>query len=198
MKKFTKSMTAIAVSALVAGPAAAVDFDVYYVGDKAEVKLSAGGCKSEKEKNLAVGIYMFGDAFGIDPLGLAFDAGRNTGLWEADTDFGGVVDAEGLFVISKPGKTVFDAPKQATADVSDSTYWNMVGAVDDYLTFGDCKDIQELFGSECQVTKNDVKWSKDGEKVSWKTDMKCPYVTTKDKEKTATLSFKSNNMDLVD
>ncbi len=198
MNKFTKSMTAIAVSALIAGPAAAVDFDVTWSGSKAKVSFKAADCKSASENNLDMTINMFGDGFIVDPVDLDFDAGGNTGLWESTLfSFGYSFDDEGLFIISQTGKTKADAPKKATMDVSDESHLDLIGAIDDYLTnSGQCKagKIVELFPSTCQITKGDAQWSKKGEKLEVRMDMQCEYDNDKGKRKNVTLNISSGKM----
>ncbi len=197
MNKFTKSMTAFAVSALIAGPAAAVEFDVFYSGSKAKVSYKAADCKSANEKNLDMTVDMFGDGFIVDPDDLDFDAGDNTGLWEVTVfSFAESLDGEGLFIISQTGKTKDDAPIKATMDVSQETHGELINAIDGYLNSGVCKDgkVVELFPSSCQITKGDAKWGKKGETLTVKMDMQCQYENDKGKDKSVTLKILSGKM----
>ena len=200
MNKFTKSMTAIAVSALVAGPAAALEFDATYAGEKGQIKFSGNGCDTDKLKNVDV-VMSFINGFGWDFgdfVEIGFESGPDTGYWESSFfSFGEEVEGLGMFIISKPGKTSLDAPKEAVNDISDEIADVLELVLGDYALFN-CKNV-DLVGIEpTTIKKFDTKWSKDGEKVDVKFEANTKYLDDKGKEKKVQLSVKTGKMDLID
>jgi hypothetical protein len=177
MNIFAKSMTAIAISALVAGPAAAVEFDLNWVGTDGSIKLSGDNCSVDKDKNLTVDMEMFGDGFTVDPIGLDFDAGPNTGLFDAFVEGVelGEFDGEGTFVIEKRGKTADDFPLRATLGVSSDLFLNVIEELEDYAEFA-CNEVVEVDFIGCQQTKGHADWSKDGEQLQVKVQIVCKYL----------------------
>lgn len=191
MSKFTKSLTAIAVSALVAGPAAAVDFDDLWQGSKGNIKLSGSNCKGAKAKNLDVMMYAYGDEG-------EFFFGPNTGFWEVEIfAFGESVDGEGIFTVSQTGKTSADFPKKAEFGPDSFTATGLVELMAEYAE-DECKNFVGFNFGACQVTKNDGKWGKSGDQLSVKWDVKCTYEDDKGKDKNVQMKIKTNNMDNVD
>ena len=126
MNKFTKCMTTIAVSTLLAWPAAALEFDATYAGAKHSIKFSGNGC-GENFNNLLGQVHVANHSFNTD-VGFS---GPNTGYWAANIttllELGFDWFGDGHFIISKNGKTVLDWPKKATMGVSNATFANLVG-----------------------------------------------------------------------
>jgi hypothetical protein len=181
MDKFTKYMAAIAVSALVAGPVSAETYST----TKASSALSGKGCKADKTKDLQLTI-------DFNSLGVA---GPSTGVWQSTFfDFGTVVNADGTFIVSTPGKTIDDAPKQATMDLSNDMYNNMQTALANFAAT--CKNAAGYNG-DAQIIKFDAKWSKNGDKVSVKMQGQGTYNDTKGKSNTVDVNVDAKNMELV-
>ena len=173
MNKFTKCMTTIAVSALLAGPAAALEFDANYGGAKHSIKFSGPGC-GDKFNKLIGQVHVSNFPFPVD----FFTSGPNTGYWAANittlADLGFDWFGEGTFIISKNGKTVLDWPKKATLGLSNSTFANLVGVAATHAVT--CKNFVEFVGESCQQTKGDAKMSKNGDELKYKMDMECMYL----------------------
>jgi len=196
MNKFTKSMAAIAVSALIAGPAAALEFDAFYEGEKASVKLSGDGCDKDETKNLDIAME-FVNGFNFDFAEGLFNTGPYTGFWDSALfSFGEEVDGEGTFIISKPGKTSLDAPKEAAMDVSEDVWTALEAILGDY-GFDNCKKFDIFLAEVTTIKKFNTKWSKDGDVAEVKLEVESKYETTDDKEKKVKLALKSGKMDLI-
>jgi hypothetical protein len=178
---FAKSMTAIAISAFVAGPAAAVEFEGTWIGEDGSVKLSGDNCSVDKDKNLFVDMEMYGDGFLIDE---DFDSGPNTGIFDMAVEGLelGEFDGEGTFVIEKRGKDVTEAPLRATLGVSSDFFANVIDELFEYGVIS-CKNFeaQEPFG--CQQTKGHADWSKDGEQLQVKVQVVCKFIDNNEKVK---------------
>ena len=203
MNKFTKSMAAIAVSALIAGPAAALEFDALWTGEKAEVKLSGDGCDGAKFKKLDVATWMANEPYDIDAIGIGFDAyttGPNTGVYEVEIlgGFGVGEDffGEGVFVISKNGKKVEDAPKKAALGMSELTFEAIEDALDAY-GISECKKFDFLEFDLTQVTKGSAEWSKDGERLQAKIRVDSQYKDDDGKDKNVKVNVDTGKMDIV-
>ena len=178
MNKFTKSLVAVAVSALVAGPA----FGETWSGSKAQVKFSGSGCKADKAKNLDMNFYAEGGT-----------SGPNSGFWESSIfSFDGLVGGEGTFTVSKTGKTIEDAPKMATNDLFWDEYYALEDAMADYSD--GCKDA-DGYNYDTLIKKFDTKWSKDGEKAKVQMQAEGTYENTKGKSKKIKLKVNSGEMD---
>ena len=197
MNKFTKCMTAIAVSALLAGPAVALDFDANYAGTKGQVKFSGSGCSGDNHKDLVVTTRAYNfPAFGMPEGG----SGPNTGQWTAN--FVGLpfpFPGSGSFIISKNGKEVLDWPKKATFGLSDGTFGGLVNEVGNYA-FVECKNISLIPGfdpASCQQTKGDAKMSKDGDQLKYKLDMQCMYENDKGNDKKVQVRVTSGRLDRI-
>jgi hypothetical protein len=187
MNKFTKSMAAIAVSAMVAGPASAVEYST----TKATADFSGSGCKSDKGKDLQVFMdFLFGTG------------APNTGFWQSTFfSFGDVlVDGEGPFIISKTGKTDADAPKEATMDLGGPEFDALEDEMAAYAEdTANCKKSigVEAYNFDTQITMFTAKWSKNGDKVSVKMKAEGTYEDTKGKDKKAQLKVNAKNMERI-
>lgn len=186
MNKFTKSMAAIAVSAMVAGPASAVEYST----SKATADFSGSGCKSDKGKDLQVFMDFL---FGV--------GAPNTGQWFSQFfDFGDEIDGTGPFIISKTGKTADKAPKEATMDLGKDEFNAMEVEMADYAGDTDnCKKSSgfDAYNFDTQITKFTAKWSKNGDKVSVKMKAEGTYEDTKGKDKKVQLQVNAKNMERI-
>ena len=194
MNKFTKCMTAIAVSALLAGPAAAFGLDATYAGTKHSIKFSGPGC-GENINKLPGAVYVSNISYGTD----FFATGPNTGYWDANittfADLGFDWFGMGTFIVSKNGKTVLDAPKKATLGLSSSTFLNLVGvAATHALT---CKNFVSFAEETCQQTKGDANMSKNGEQLKYKMDMECHYLNDKANLKKTKIKLNSGTLEFL-
>jgi hypothetical protein len=197
MSKFSISMAAIAVSALVAGSAAAIEFDAVWIGSTAKANLTGAGCTADNTKNLDMAVEMINAPVIIDPDFSNFITGPNTGIWNASLFlFGDELDGSGTFVISRNGNTVFDAPKKAAVGPSDNFFLTLVAIVGEYAVES-CSKLVEFDGDLCTVTKGDATWTKKGERLSMKMDMKCQYLDDKGRDKTVQLKINSGKLEIV-
>jgi hypothetical protein len=201
MNKFTKNVTAFALSALVAGPAAALELDQLYSGEKAEVKFTGGGCDSSKFNKLNIDMYMATALFTIDPPGIqVFNSGPNTGAYAVDIFGWFGVDEDlfgfGSFIISKNGKKVTDAPKKATLGMSLETFDEIESALDLYA-IGNCKKFDIIEADVAQITKNAVEWSKGGDRLEGKVTVESQYKDDKGNSKKVKVNLKTGKMDAV-
>jgi hypothetical protein len=195
---FSKSMAAIAVAAMVGGPAAAQgEFDETWAGTKARVNLTGAGCKAATGKNLDMTVEMANFPIIVDPDFADFISGPNTGLWNAsifvfDADFGG----QGTFVIYKNGNTVLDAPKKAAVGPSDNFFLDLVSLVGDYAV-SECSKLVEFDGDLCTVTRGDASWARKGERLTVKMDMRCQYLDDKERLKNVQVKINSGPLEVV-
>jgi hypothetical protein len=199
MNILAKCMTAIAISALVAGPAAAVEFNVSYVGTKGSIKLWGSGCSDDRDKNLAVNMAMFGSGFIVDPDALDFDSGPNTGLFDAFIEGVelGEFDGEGTFVIEKRGKDVTEAPKRAVLGLSEDFFGNVVDEMADFAAV-ECKNFEDFSYASCQQVKGSADWSKDGQQLKFKVEVECYYLDTGDKSQKVQVRIVSGKLDWIE
>ena len=178
--KFTKTLIAIATTALICGPASAQQ----YSGGNAKSKLSGNGCKAETERNLDVLFYF---DLGTD--------GHNTGWWYADIfRFGEAVDGEGPLIISKPGRTSDDAPKRATMDLTEDNFYGLSDKMGDFAE--DCRNFVDFDIYYTQITRFDAAWSKNGEMVDVKLDAKSMFENDKGRMKNLSYRFRTGKMEI--
>ena len=184
MKKFTKTLVAAATLALVSGPALAVN-GYYYDGNKASIKLSGGGCKTDRENNVDMEI-MFHSGMG----------GHNTGYWQSSLfRFGNEIDGEGPLIISKTGRTAEDAPRRATMDVGGDEFYALFQVLE-YYAMDECKDFDGMGWDYNQITRFDAAWSKNGEQVDVRLDAQTMYYNTNDREKNLKFRLRSGRLNL--
>ena len=180
MNTFTKTLIAIATTALICGPASAQQ----YVGVKATSKLSGNGCKAETERNLDVLFYF---ELGTD--------GHNTGWWYADIfRFGMAIDGEGPLIISKTGRTYEDAPKRATMDLSGDNFYGLSEKMGDFAE--GCRDFQVFDPNYTQITRFDAAWSKNGEMVDVKLDATGMFTNSQKRMKKISYKFRTGKMEI--
>ena len=180
MTKFTKTLVALATTALIAGPASAQQ----YGGNKANSKLSGNGCKAETERNLDVLFYF---DLGTD--------GHNTGWWYADIfRFGEAVDGEGPLIISKPGRTSDDAPKRATMDLTEDNFYGLSDKMGDFAE--DCRNFEFFDHFYTQITRFDAAWSKNGEMVDVKLDATGMFTNSQKRMKKISYKFRTGKMEI--
>jgi hypothetical protein len=184
-------MAAIAVSALISGPASAIEDDVIYSGSKAVTIWNGSGCSSHKDKDQSMSILMTPN---IEFDGL-LDVGKDTGYWFAEIfDIGDIEDTgNGPFMISKPGKTVKDAPKKATMDLSRNTFIEITTEMGVYAASA-CKNFDEFAEDSTQIKKFEAKWSKNGEKLKVNLEVESNYLN--DKGNLKKVKFKVNSKQL--
>jgi hypothetical protein len=200
MNKFTKNVTAFALSALVAGPAAALEFDTLHVGEKAEVKFSGANCDGSKFNKLDIMMYMYNTPFNINPGFLDYTNGPNTGIYETEILGGFGVGEDffgfGTFIISKNGKKVADAPKKATLGMSAETFLAFKVALEAY-GIDKCKKFDIFQADLTQITKNAVEWSKGGDRLNGKLTVETQYTDDGGKDKKIKVNIKTGKMDRV-
>ena len=194
MSKFSQSMAAIAVAALVAGPAAAqLEFDVTWAGSRARANLSGSGCSADNRNNLDMIVEMANAPVEVPD----FVTGPNTGIWDSSIFlFGEEVDGEGTFVISKNGNTVLDAPKKAAMGPSDNFFLALVSVVGEYAVES-CSKLVAFDGDLCTVTRGEAMWTRKGERLNVKMDMMCQYLHENNKLKNVQLIINSGVLEVV-
>jgi hypothetical protein len=195
---FSKSMAAIAVAAMVGGPAAAQEegeFDVFWAGSRARANLSGSGCKADNRNNLDMLVEMSNASVTMDPDAADFLTGPNTGIWDSSIFlFGEEVDGEGTFVISKNGNTVLDAPKKAAMGPSDNFFLALVNIMAEYAAL-ECSKLVAFDGDLCTVTRGDASWGRQGERLTMRMDMRCPYLDSNGRDKTVQLKINSGPLE---
>ena len=197
MSKFSKTMAAIAVSALLAAPAAALEFDEVWEGRNARANLSGAGCSSDNTNNIDMVAEMNNFPFLVDPDLADFTSGPNTGIWDAALFiFNNEVDAEGTFVISRNGNTATDAPKKAAVGVSNDAFIALAQTVGVYAA-SECSRFVEFLDVTCQVTRGEAKWGRNGDRLNVKMDMQCMYLDDREKTRNVWLRINSGNLDRV-
>ena len=96
-------------------------------------------------------------------------------------------------MISKPGKTVKDAPKKATMDLSLNTFIEITTSMGVHAPLY-CKNFVEFAEETTQIKKFEAKWSKNGEKLKVNLDVESNYLN--DKGNLKKIKFKVNSKQL--